>query len=341
MSTIKSSAENLTLNADGANNDVIIQSNGSTKVTVDGQNSRVGIGETSPDTLLHLTSNASSSQGIKIENTSGSTNGDAILQFTTPSISTTLGIDGTGTDVFKISNGTALGTNDVLTINSSNNVGIGTVTPARKLHVNSSDANVASFEGHQGEGLVISSGTNGQIDIIGYDDGASAYNPIAIRSASAGGIFLDTTGAVTMPAQPAFSATKSGAQNDIAVGQIVTVTFDGERFDQNSDFDLANNRFTAPVTGKYQINVVTTLAGVDQDSTYIELKLTTSNFTYTHPIVDPAGFDIDLPFFTISASMLVDMDVNDTVLLALYIPDGAAQTDVRAGQTHFSGYLVC
>ena len=186
MSTIKSSAENLTLNADGANNDVIIQSNGSTKVTVDGQNSRVGIGETSPDTLLHLTSNASSSQGIKIENTSGSTNGDAILQFTTPSISTTLGIDGTGTDVFKISNGTALGTNDVLTINSSNNVGIGTVTPARKLHVNSSDANVASFEGHQGEGLVISSGTNGQIDIIGYDDGASAYNPIVIRAGSSG-----------------------------------------------------------------------------------------------------------------------------------------------------------
>ena len=108
MSTIKSSSENLTLNADGSGNDVIIQSNGSTKVTVDGQNSRVGIGETSPDTLLHLTSNASSSQGIKIENTSGSTNGDAILQFTTPSISTTLGIDGTGTDVFKISDGTAL-----------------------------------------------------------------------------------------------------------------------------------------------------------------------------------------------------------------------------------------
>ena len=105
MSTIKSSAENLTLNADGANNDVIIQSNGSTKVTVDGQNSRVGIG---------------------------------------------------------------------------------TVTPARTLHVNSADANVASFEGHQGEGLVISSGTNGQIDIIGYDDGASAYNPIVIRAGSSG-----------------------------------------------------------------------------------------------------------------------------------------------------------
>ena len=43
MSTIKSSAENLTLNADGANNDVIIQSNGSTKVTVDGATGNVDI----------------------------------------------------------------------------------------------------------------------------------------------------------------------------------------------------------------------------------------------------------------------------------------------------------
>ena len=35
MSTIKSSAENLTLNADGANNDIIFQSNGTTKATLD------------------------------------------------------------------------------------------------------------------------------------------------------------------------------------------------------------------------------------------------------------------------------------------------------------------
>jgi len=53
MSTIKSSAENLTLNADGANNDVIIQSNGSTKVTVDGATGYVGVGTTSPSANLH------------------------------------------------------------------------------------------------------------------------------------------------------------------------------------------------------------------------------------------------------------------------------------------------
>jgi len=64
MSTIKSSAENLTLNADGANNDVIIQSNGSTKVTVDGQNSRVGIGTTTPLAKVDIVGNTDTWGGM-------------------------------------------------------------------------------------------------------------------------------------------------------------------------------------------------------------------------------------------------------------------------------------
>ena len=79
--------------------------------------------------------------------------------------------------------------------NGNANVGIGTTSPARTLHVNSSDANVASFEGHQGEGVVISSGTNGRIDIIGYDDGASSYNPLVLRAAT-DGLVVDTNGRV-------------------------------------------------------------------------------------------------------------------------------------------------
>ena len=79
MSTIKSSAENLTLNADGANNDVIIQSNGSTKVTVDGQNSRVGIGTTSPARILHVSDTTSgATTGIRL---TGANNGSQVIEF--------------------------------------------------------------------------------------------------------------------------------------------------------------------------------------------------------------------------------------------------------------------
>jgi len=76
MSTIKSSAENLTLNADGANNDVIIQSNGSTKVTVDGANGRVGIGQATPATELHIGLNDSSNHHATLTLNNGGATGN-------------------------------------------------------------------------------------------------------------------------------------------------------------------------------------------------------------------------------------------------------------------------
>ena len=53
MSTIKSSAEDLTLNADGSGNDVIIQSDGSTKAIVTAEGT-VGIGTDSPTQKLDI-----------------------------------------------------------------------------------------------------------------------------------------------------------------------------------------------------------------------------------------------------------------------------------------------
>jgi len=180
---------------------------------------------------------------------------------------------------------------------------------------------------------------NAQDYHIGLDDSADT---LTIGKGSALGtttaMSFDANGIITKPLQPAFLATKSGAQNNIGLNSVTQITFDGERFDQNGDF--SSSTFTAPVTGKYQFNVVTTLANTDQDADYIEFKLITSNVTYTNPIIDPAGFDIDLPFFTISTSYLVDMDANDTAKASLYQPNGAAQMDVRAGQSFFSGYLV-
>jgi hypothetical protein len=73
MSTIKSSAENLTLNADGANNDVIIQSNGSTKVTVDGATGNVGIGG-SPTNKLHIRNDGTTQRGdLRLGDAGGTT----------------------------------------------------------------------------------------------------------------------------------------------------------------------------------------------------------------------------------------------------------------------------
>ena len=61
MSTLKSSAEDLTLNADGSGNDVIIQSDGSTKANVTAEGD-VGIGLTPSGAKLHIKNTNAGSQ---------------------------------------------------------------------------------------------------------------------------------------------------------------------------------------------------------------------------------------------------------------------------------------
>ena len=77
-------------------------------------------------------------------------------------------------------------------------VGINSAAPVAQLYVNSSGSSVAHFDGHQGEGLAIDSTTNGRIDVIGYDHGATSFNPIVIRSSVTSTIRVETDGSCTI-----------------------------------------------------------------------------------------------------------------------------------------------
>jgi len=70
MSTLKSSAEDLTLNADGSGNDVIIQSDGSTKAIITAEGT-IGIGTTSPQTIISLDENTDAIIGLNRETSAG------------------------------------------------------------------------------------------------------------------------------------------------------------------------------------------------------------------------------------------------------------------------------
>jgi len=148
---------------------------------------------------------------------------------------------------------------------------------------------------------------------------------------------IDSTGAVTMPNQPAFLVTKSGNQTNITAGGAAqTITFETEVFDQNDDF--SSNTFTAPVTGRYQLQFILSVSQIDLDATQINFRLATSNRNIQF-FLDPKVFDTDSGFFPLSISALADMDANDTCIIQL-VYDGGSQTDV-AQESHFSGYLVC
>jgi len=146
---------------------------------------------------------------------------------------------------------------------------------------------------------------------------------------------IDSTGAVTKPAQPAFLAQPASTQQPIAINSNVTVIFGTERFDVNADF--ASNVFTAPVAGKYQFNVNVFFKDLDEDANYMELQLATTNRGYSTSVDPDVGTDPVRT--TMQVVTLADLDAGDTAFVRAIQSEGAAQADI-AVESFFSGYLV-
>ena len=155
---------------------------------------------------------------------------------------------------------------------------------------------------------------------------------------------IDNTGAVTKPLQPAFHVHKNGSGNNVAnlaVNSDVQISWVAEQFDQNSDFDLTNNRFVAPVTGKYFLQIHIRFQEIDISAVYYYLSIVTSNQSYSF-LLDPDFGDLDAEYYTIAFSVLADMDASDTANILFSQSGGAAQTDIDGNQeyTWFEGHLV-
>jgi len=303
MSTIKSSDEYLTLNADGSSKDIKFQANGVEKASI-------------------------SSAGAFTSTTIDATK----LTGTIPNFTST-GIDDNA-------DATAI------TIDSSEGVGIKNTVSNSMYYKGLAVGNGSTGD----QGITIYNTTWGALAFAdstsgdGRYEGSIAYNhstnSMAIATNHATAMNIDSTGAVTIPNQPAFLAELSTVQNNIAVGSAVDVLFATERFDNNSDFNPSTYTFTTPITGKYQFNIYIRLQNVDTASPYYHVYFVTSNRTY-FDIITPY-YTSDVSYVNMAVNVLADMDANDTAKVFIYQAGGTAQTDIGySNDSHFSGYLVC
>jgi len=157
-----------------------------------------------------------------------------------------------------------------------------------------------------------------------------------LKANNSNALVIDTNGHITKPLQPAFLAHPSSTITNISVG-VNGLVFGGERFDQNADYNTSNGTFTAPVTGKYQLNVHFYMLNIDTGATYYEGLLLTSNKNYG-VIVSPE-FSADLDYYHMELVVLADMDSGDTATIRIDQSGGNSQTDISANAL-FSGYLV-
>ena len=104
-------------------------------MTIDTSNERVGIGTTTPSTVLNIyRNNTLLLPQLRVENDG---TGDAAMSFVATGVAGwAVGLDNSDGDKFKISRSTGdVGTNTAFTIDGSGNVGIGTTVPGAKLEV--------------------------------------------------------------------------------------------------------------------------------------------------------------------------------------------------------------
>lgn len=132
----------------------------------------------------------------------------------------------------------------------------------------------------------------------------------------------------------------STVTNQTGNGAQATVGF-SEIYDDNNNF--ASNTFTAPVTGRYQLNANVALDALSTAATLVSLRIVTSNRTYLlQKGLNPKAGGLQT---AISNSVVVDMDAGDTATVTIQVDGMAGNTVSIIGNastmwTTFSGHLV-
>jgi hypothetical protein len=215
-------------------------------ITVSGSN--VGIG-TSPSAKLEVAGSSNSTylivggddsangRGLTFTSSAGANFNGSVHTINAPSSQGVIALSTTSTERMRI--------------DASGNVGIGTSSPTQKLSVEVEDWG----------GIDIKQTTTNKdpiLSLIGPDAhywnmqlDSSGSNSLEWRYDNTARMNIDTSGRVTTPNQPYFSATCSGNSAYTTFGVGVTLPFNSTARNIGSHFNTSNYRFTAPVAGNY------------------------------------------------------------------------------------------
>ena len=181
--------------------------------------------------------------------------------------------------------------------------------------------------------------------VLPASDGASGQVMKTDGSGQLGwaAVYSDVNGAVTKPLTPAFFA-YNDAQIDNATGDNTLygpIVYGTETFDQGADYNIANGTFTAPVSGRYLLQVAVTTGENTAAHTDGTLELITSNRTAS-AFYDPGAMEgsASTGLCTIQCSGVFDMDAADTATTKLRIYGSTKTIDISANNTFFSAALI-
>ena len=153
---------------------------------------------------------------------------------------------------------------------------------------------------------------------------------------------INASGQVTMPSQPAFAGKSHSAWHTATQGNTIVVDFVANSilYNTGNHFNVSNNRFVAPIAGKYlfhtQSYVKLDTSDDDGNHGYIWIKKNGSGYLESYEIFGYMNSgDADQ---TVTVTTIMDMAVNDYATLELTGASGS--TSYYGPATNFSGYLL-
>jgi len=185
---------------------------------------------------------------------------------------------------------------------------------------------------------------------IGVDDDASDAFKISQGSAlgTTDTFVMSAAGERTMPLQPAFLAYNSSTLLNVTGDNTsYTVAFDSKIYDQNSDYNTGTYTFTAPVTARYKVSIITNLGGCTASHNSSQIDLVTSNRSYASlSSFSPAAVKTVWGTMSLNATLEVDMDAADTAYVVVNVQGGTKVIVITGGASStiyslFSATLIC
>jgi hypothetical protein len=255
---------------------------------------------------------------------------------------------------------TGLNTNyDIAMQPNGGNVGIGTASPAKRLSVvNATDVTTVGTNSVMTvqAGISVNSvaeigfsygswgGTN-PIASLGYQITSNAGVGAGALTFSTRSVTTDTApsermrissaGYITYTANPAFSASLNGSQQNVTSGSTVTLTFGTVNHNRGSAYNGSTYIFTAPVAGMYQFNARARVDGITGGLNYAILALITSGKTY-NDICSASG-----SYNNLTIAVATYMASGDTAYVTL---NSSGQTinavNTQPVYSDFSGFLI-